>query len=126
MDSPLLSLDLAAQLFCATTEEEFTGLRALLADFEADVPPRFARLRELVGGGDTADVQARRELHGLRGVVANFALTRAADRLRQLETEWVALGTVEKNAGLRTAEADVKEGLHTLRAVYPFLQAPSG
>lgn len=121
MDAPILDLELADQLFAVAGEAEAADVRAMLAEFESDVAPRFAELKRQSAATDGNATEAKRGLHGLRGVVANFAFARGAARLRTLETEWLTLLPAERSDQLRLAEADVQAGMRALRQRLPHL-----
>ncbi len=121
MEEPLLDPALADQVFSITSEAEIVDLRSMMREFETDLAPRFATLRAQ-GAAVAADpVESKRGLHGLRGVVANFALARAAQQLLLLETGWSGLSPGERSALLQRAEADVQGGLRALRQRFPYL-----
>ena len=72
MEYPFLDSALAEQFFSATSEAEIADLRALVRELETDIPPRFAALHQQCVAAEADGVAAQRELHGLRGGVANF------------------------------------------------------
>lgn len=115
----MLDLALADEIFTAATPDDVAQLRILVAEFRSDVMPRISRLRSAVGESDLAAV--KRELHQIRGVVANFAFSRAAERLRDLEGTWTQLGAAERGTRLDAIERDVQAGLLALNARFSFL-----
>lgn len=121
MSYPLLDLALAEQLFAVADDKDIPDLRGLFAEFSADIPPRFATLKSRCDNPPADLAASQSMLHGLRGVVANFALSRAAQGLQQLETDWPVLSAADRSAGLRAAEADVHLGMEILREQFPYL-----
>jgi hypothetical protein len=118
---PVVDFALAEQFYLSTDEGQRTALRAMLADFAAEVALRFAELHRQGGNAEENAVEARRMLHGLRGVMGNYAFQRAADRLRVVELQWGALSSVEISRDLKEAETDLAAGMSALRARYPYL-----
>jgi hypothetical protein len=116
-DDPLLDETLATEFFGPAAADPASAmmLREILRDLAADVFPRLAALAA------APDQDARRELHQLRGGIANLALRRAGDRLGRLEQEWTGLAAADRVAGLRRVEEAVRAGLAALRARHPFL-----
>lgn len=121
LNAPLLELELADQIFTATTPEDIDQLRSLLAEFRSDVPPRIGTLRRAVDEKDAS--LAKRELHQLRGVIANFALSAAAGRLRELERGWDQLTSAERTASLAEVEREVAGGLTVMMTRFSYLEA---
>lgn len=115
----VLDISLADEIFTARTTEDADQLRSLIADLRADVLPRIAALQANVGNADLAAV--KRELHQIRGVIANFALSAAAARLRELEGSWAQLGPAERRQKLDSIDRDVQAGLLALTARFSFL-----
>lgn len=119
---PILDLELAEQFFAASSPEDEVQLRDMLEGFRSDVFPRFANLRRWASAEASDPTECQRELHQLRGVVANFGFSAAAQRLRGLEHTWRALAAAEKAEALRVAQADVDAGLAALQQRYPYLR----
>ena len=115
----VLDISLADEIFTARTTEDADKLRSLVADLRADVLPRIAALQANVGNADLAAV--KRELHQIRGVIANFALSAAAARLRELEGSWAQLAPAERRQKLDSIDRDVQAGLLALTARFSYL-----
>jgi hypothetical protein len=121
MNAPLLDTALADEIFSATNAADLADLRELVRDFEGDVSPRFAELHLRCTAADAAAPEAQRNVHGLRGVVANFGLARAAERLWKLETGWREFPPARRSELLSEAEADLRAGMVVLRQRHPGL-----
>ena len=121
MEYPVLDAELADQLFTAANEADITDLRAMVAEFVADLAPRFAALHRQCAASAAEGVEAQRGLHGLRGVAANFALARTAEQLRVLEKGWSGFSPAERSALLGGAEASLQTGLRALRERFAYL-----
>jgi hypothetical protein len=117
----LIDVSLAEQVFSATTPADAEEIRTMLNELLGDAMPRFRTLRE--GAAGMSNDVAKRELHQLRGVIANFSLARAASRLRELETTWREIPAATRIEHLTAAEADFGAGIAALRTRYPFLTA---
>jgi len=74
----------------------------------ADIYPGVANLRRWATAEASDPTECQRELNQLRGVVANFGFSAAAQRLRGLEHTWRALSAPDKTAALRVAQAEVE------------------
>lgn len=119
-ESPLIDLELARQLYTVATPEEANEVRAMFAEFVADIRPRISKLGAMVGD-PTAELTAARELHQLRGVTANFGLARAAAAMRELEFAWAQQPATQREAGLAEIGRCVDDSLRELQTLYPFL-----
>lgn len=122
MESPILDCELADQFFVASSPEDAAELRDMLAGFRTDVTPRFAVLRSWSADTGADPVAAQRELHQLRGVVANFGFSAAAQRLSRLEHAWAGAAAADRSESLRVAAADLEAGLRALHERFPYLQ----
>lgn len=113
----MLDEALAAEFFgpAATDAASAVMLREILRELVADALPRLAALAA------SPEQDGRRELHQLRGAIANLALQRAAARLGRLEQHWPTLSAAARGEALRAAEADFRAGVTLLQARFPFL-----
>jgi hypothetical protein len=118
---PVVDFALAEQFYSTTDEKQRAALREMLTDFTAEVAQSFAELHQQCVNADAETVEARRKLHGLRGVMGNYAFQRGAERLRELELQWGALPSIEIKRALREAEADLAAGMHALRERFSYL-----
>jgi HPt (histidine-containing phosphotransfer) domain-containing protein len=116
-DLPTLDLELAEQLYPAISPDEARVVREFFAEFVRDVPARFARLR--AANPPPTNDAAVRELHQLRGVVANFAMTAAASHVKTLELEWRMLAPAQRQQHLTAAEREIQQALALIREKYP-------
>jgi hypothetical protein len=119
---PLLDAELAEQFFASSSPEDEAPLRDLLAGFRGDAYPRFANLGRWATAQASQPTECQRELHQLRGVVANFGFSAAAQRLRGLEHTWRALAAPDKAEALRLAHLDMEAGIEALQQRYPYLR----
>lgn len=119
---PILDLELAEQFFAASSPEDEVQLREMVVGLRADIYPRFANLRRWATAEASDPTECQRELHQLRGVVANFGFSAAAQRLRGLEHTWRALPAPDKTEALRVAHGEVDAGLEALQTRYPYLR----
>ena len=121
MPAPLLDLPVADLFFATTDPADIAEVRGMFAAFREDVPVRFTAFRQRFFTVDADAVAAQRELHGLVGVVANFACLRSAEHLRTLEHNWAALSSAGRADLLLAAETDFREGVTALLERYPHL-----
>src|SRR6476620_9605323 len=103
-DVPTLDLELATEIFSVATPDDAAMVRDIFVEFEKDVPGRFVRLR--AADAPLTDDAMIRELHQLRGVVANFGMAAAASHVRTLEFEWRALAPAQRQHHLAAAEGE--------------------
>jgi len=122
MQPPLLDPGLAEQVFHATEEHDRADLRSIVADFEREISSRLTALQGECAGLRLTAADVQREVHGLRGVVANFGLARAAERLRSLEDDWTKLDQGGRMRLLLRAGSALQAGLAELRERYPYLR----
>lgn len=118
---PLIDADLAREMFSGADEAEQADLRQILGELVADIAPRLRAVAELADRTAGDDRTATRELHQIRGAVANFGLKAAADYFRELEDAWSQWDVVRRRQSLMAGEAALQDGLVELRSLYPFL-----
>jgi len=116
---PLVDVALAAQIFAPENADDAAQLRAMLAECVDDVLPRLAKVRAL--SATSPSPEAARELHQLRGVISNFGLGRAAERLKVVEKQWTELEARTRGELLDAAREEFDRGVEALRARFPFL-----